>query len=199
MQKIAILGGTFNPIHNGHLHLIKRFSEKIGFDRVILIPTKGPTHKGEEHLADAVHRVRMCQLAAKEFGYEVSDMEVQRETPSYTVLTLEALKHKFPNDRLYFITGEDMFLSLLTWNDPARIFQLATICSAPRSIEGMGKMEQYAQILKTHGANTILANIDFLPISSTLVRTAWKNGEDISGLVPAAVVNYMKQYDLYKE
>ena len=76
MQKIAILGGTFNPIHNGHLHLIKRFSEKIGFDRVILIPTKVPTHKGEEHLADAVHRVRMCRLAAKEFGYEVSDMEV---------------------------------------------------------------------------------------------------------------------------
>ena len=72
MQKIAILGGTFNPIHNGHLHLIKRFSEKIGFDRVILIPTKVPTHKGEEHLADAVHRVRMCRLAAKEFGYEVS-------------------------------------------------------------------------------------------------------------------------------
>ena len=103
MQKIAILGGTFNPIHNGHLHLIKRFSEKIGFDRVILIPTKVPTHKGEEHLADAVHRVRMCRLAAKEFGYEVSDMEVQRETPSYTVLTLEALKHKFPNDMLYFI------------------------------------------------------------------------------------------------
>ena len=64
MQKIAILGGTFNPIHNGHLHLIKRFSEKIGFDRVILIPTKVPTHKGEEHLADAVHRVRMCRLAA---------------------------------------------------------------------------------------------------------------------------------------
>lgn len=102
-----------------------------------------------------------CRIGGKGFGYEVSVMEVQRETPSYTVLTLEALKHKFPNDMLYFITGEDMFLSLLTWNDPDRIFQLATICSAPRSIEGMGKMEQYAQILKTHGANTILANIDF--------------------------------------
>ena len=100
---------------------------------------------------------------------------------------------------LYFITGEDMFLSLLTWNNPDRIFQLATICSAPRSIEGMEKMEQYAQILKTHGANTILANIDFLPISSTSVRTAWRKGEDISHLVPAAVMDYMKQYDLYKE
>ena len=199
MQKIAILGGTFNPIHNGHLHLVKRFSEKIGFDRVILIPTKVPTHKGDEQLADAVHRVHMCQLAAKEFGYEVSDMEVCRETPSYTVLTLEELKHKFPNDSLYFITGEDMFLSLLKWNNPRRIFKLATICSAPRSIEGMGKMERYAQILKSHGADTILANIDFLPISSTMVRTAWKKGEDISCLVPAAVVDYMKQYDLYKE
>ena len=100
MQKIAILGGTFNPIHNGHLHLVKRFSEKIGFDRVIFIPTKIPTHKGEEQLASAEHRVRMCRLAAEEFGYEVSDMEVKRETPSYTVLTLETLKHKFPNDIL---------------------------------------------------------------------------------------------------
>lgn len=199
MQKIAILGGTFNPIHNGHLHLVKRFSEKIGFDRVIFIPTKVPTHKGEEQLASAEHRVCMCRLAAEELSYEVSDMEVKRETPSYTVLTLETLKHKFPNDMLYFITGEDMFLSLLTWNNPDRIFQLATICSAPRSIGGMEKMEQYAQILKTHGANTILANIDFLPISSTLVRTAWRKGEDISHLVPAAVMDYMKQYDLYKE
>ena len=199
MQKIAILGGTFNPIHNGHLHLVKRFSEKIGFDRVIFIPTKVPTHKGEEQLASAEHRVRMCRLAAEELGYEVSDMEVKRETPSYTVLTLETLKHKFPNDMLYFITGEDMFLSLLTWNSPDRIFQLATICSATRSIEGMEKMEQYAQILKTHDANTTLANIDFLPISSTLVRTAWRKGEDISHLVPAAVMDYMKQYDLYKE
>lgn len=90
-------------------------------------------------MASAEHRVCMCRLAAEEFGYEVSDIEVQRETPSYTVLTLETLKHKFPNDMLYFITGEDMFLSLLTWNNPERIFQLATICSAPPQYRGNGK------------------------------------------------------------
>ncbi len=199
MAKIAVLGGTFNPIHNGHLHLIKRFSEKIGFDRVILIPTKVPIHKQEACLAEAEHRVRMCQLAAMECGCEVSDMEVRRKTPSYTVLTLEELKRRFPKDTLYFITGEDMFLSLLRWHKPDRIFQLAVICSAPRSTEGMKKMEEYAKVLKTHGAVTILENIDFLPISSTLVRTAWQNGEDISSLVPAAVMAYMERHRLYKE
>lgn len=199
MQKIAIFGGTFNPIHNGHLHLAKRFNEKIRFDRVIFIPTKAPTHKGEEQLADAVHRLNMCKLAVKGTNYEVSDMEVNRATPSYTVFTLEELKKQFPNDELFFITGEDMFLTLLTWNNPERIFQLATICSAPRSIEGIKKMTQYAKKLEAYGAKTMLANIDFLPISSTLVRTAWNNGEDISNLVPIPVMAYMEQHHLYKE
>lgn len=199
MQKIAILGGTFNPIHNGHLHLAKRFNEKIGFDRMIFIPTKAPTHKGEGQLADAVHRLNMCKLAVQGTSYEVSNLEVCRETPSFTVFTLEALKKQFPDGQLYFITGEDMFLSLLTWNNPTRIFQLATICSAPRSIEGMENMSRYAKKLEAYGAKTLLENIDFLPISSTLVRTVWNRGEDISNLVPISVMAYMEQYHLYKE
>jgi len=125
-------------------------------------------------------------------------MEVCRQTPSYTVLTLEDLKRQFPYDNLYFITGEDMFLSLLTWKKPARIFELATICSAPRSGEGMERMSRYAKKLKELGAVTILENIDFLPISSTMVRTAQKNGKDISNMVPTTVMEYIEQHHLYK-
>ncbi len=198
MQKIAIFGGTFNPIHNGHLHLAHCFSQKINFDRVIFVPTKTPIHKEDIFLASAEDRLYMCKLAVQGTNYEVSNMEVCRQTPSYTVLTLEDLKRQFPYDNLYFITGEDMFLSLLTWKNPARIFELATICSAPRSGEGMERMSRYAKKLKELGAVTILENIDFLPISSTMVRTAQKNGKDISNMVPTTVMEYIEQHHLYK-
>ncbi len=199
MQKIAILGGTFDPIHNGHLHLVRRFCEHVSFDRVIFMPTKAPTHKTSEHLTAAEHRLAMCKIAAKSVGYTVSDMEICRHIPSYTVYTLEELKRQYPNDTLYWITGEDMFLSLLNWKDALRLFELAVFCAAPRSIEGMAQMQVYEKKLQAHGAQTILQNIDFLPISSTMVRSAVKAGADISGMVPFGVKEYIEQHGLYKE
>lgn len=199
MRKIAILGGTFNPIHNGHLHLIRRFSEQLGFDLVLLIPAKTPPHKAADHLAAAQHRLQMCRLAVQTVGYQVSDLEICRATPSYTVDTLLQLHQQYPGDALYFITGEDMFLSLLSWRQPQRMFQLATICSAPRSATGMVRMQQYEKQLQACGAHTVLQAIDFLPISSTIVREAVRQGKDFSQFVPASVADYITQHNLYKE
>ena len=143
MRKIAVYGGTFNPIHNGHIHLIEKFKKLIGFDKVVLIPTNLPPHKEALELASAEDRLQMCRLAARDAGFEVSDIEIRRRGRSYTVDTLESLKESDPDAEFYLVMGEDMFLTLLSWRRPDDILKLSTICAAPRSWQGLKKLEEY--------------------------------------------------------
>lgn len=199
MQKIAIFGGTFNPVHNGHMHLAQQFSARIGFDRIIFIPTHVPPHKQAPELASAPHRLNMCRLAAREYGYEVSDIEINREGPSYTADTLAQMKGMYPNDELYLITGADMFLTIQNWRNPRQIFTLATVCAAPRSQRGYKELLTHAKELESFGAHSIIENIEYLPVSSTMVRAAVKAGESIADLVPHSVADYIEQNKLYRE
>jgi nicotinate-nucleotide adenylyltransferase len=199
MQKIAVFGGTFNPIHNGHIHLVKEFSKRLGFDQVLLVPSRVPPHKQAKDLASAADRLAMCRLAALEFQFEVSEIEIERRGFSYTSDTLRELKRIYPDAELYFITGEDMFLTLANWHNAKCIFSLATLCAAPRSYGGMEKLLEYSEILRRGGAKTAIENIDYLPISSTMVRVAVKQGKNLAGLVPAAVAEYIIENNLYLE
>lgn len=199
MQKLAIFGGTFNPIHNGHLHLVRQFAQRIGADRVLLIPTRIPPHKIASDLAPAQDRLEMCRLAVKQDGFEVSSIEIDRDGPSYTSDTLLAVKRKNPGSELFLITGEDMFLTLGNWHDPQKIYSLATICAAPRSERGCRALNEYAGNVSKAGAKTMICNIEFLPISSTMVRNAARKREDLSGYVPPAVADYITRHHLYSE
>ncbi|HAH79571.1 MAG TPA: nicotinate (nicotinamide) nucleotide adenylyltransferase, partial [Ruminococcaceae bacterium] len=183
MRKIAILGGTFNPIHNGHLHLAGCFAKLLGVQKVLLIPTYLPPHKSAPDLAPARHRLAMCRAAAGGI-FEASDIEIRRRGPSYTSDTLRELKALYPDAELYLITGEDMFLTLTQWHEPETIFSLATVCAAPRSAAGLGRLLKYAQDLRRMGARTRVENIEYLPVSSTMVRRAVREGKSIARLVP---------------
>ena len=197
MQKIAIFGGTFNPIHNGHIHLAKQFALQLGVDKVILIPTCVPPHKQAPDLASAKDRLAMCGLAATGGLFEVSDIEMKRSGPSYTADTLRELKLTYPDSEFYLITGEDMFLTLEKWYKSQTIFSLAVLCAAPRSSDGLEKLRKYAGMMQQHGAKTNIQNIEYLPISSTMVRDAVKRGESIAGLVPSLVADYIVENKLY--
>ena len=199
MQKIAILGGTFNPIHNGHLHLVRQFAQIIQADRVVLIPTRTPPHKIAPNLAPAQDRLEMCRLAVEQDGFEVSDMEVKREGLSYTSDTLLELKQAYPHAQLFFITGEDMFLTLEQWHKPEIVYSLATICAAPRSRQGCEALNQYAEKVGKLGAKTMICNIDYLPISSTMVRRAVHQRKDILAFVPKPVADFIYKHHLYLE
>ena len=137
MNRIAIFGGTFNPIHNGHLHIAQQFQKQLCAQRVLFIPTFVPPHKRAPDLAPAEDRLEMCRLACEGTPFEVSDLEIRRGGPSYTAETLLALKREYPDAELCFLTGEDMFLTLETWYKPDVIYSLATICAAPRSTDGV--------------------------------------------------------------
>lgn len=197
-KKIIIFGGTFNPIHCGHIHLAECFADVLNADRVMLIPTNVPPHKRAPDLADAEDRLAMCRLAAEtDKRFCVSDIEIARGGQSYTSDTLAELHKMYPDAQLFLVTGEDMFVTLEQWHDPQVIYQLATICAAPRNHEGTESLLRYSKMLEQKGARTRIENIAYLPISSTMVRDAIKAGISISSLVPATVEHYIRKNKLY--
>lgn len=199
MQKIAVLGGTFNPIHNGHIHIAKQYAELLGVEKVLLIPTYQPPHKQALNLVSAEDRLQMCRLAAGEGNFEACGIEICRKGKSFTSDTLRELKTQYPDSELYLITGEDMFLTFEQWHEPETIYQLAVLCAAPRSANGLAPLLDYANMLERKGAKTIIQNIEYLPISSTMVRNAVKNGQGIANLVPPLVAEYIIKNKLYLE
>lgn len=198
-MRIAVYGGTFNPIHNGHIHLAEQFARILHADKVLLIPAREPPHKVAVDLASARDRLKMCCLASADALFEASDIELRRSSPSYTSDTLLELRAAYPHSELFLITGEDMFLTIQNWHEPQTIYSLATLCAAPRSVEGLPRLLEHADFLKRSGANTVVENIEYLPISSTMVRNAVKNGKSIAGLVPPAVAEYILGNNLYLE
>ena len=201
-MRIGIYGGTFNPIHTAHVHLVREFIKRLSLDRVILIPTGTPPHKAAHQLASGADRIEMCRLAAADIAecpVTVSDIEVLRTGKSYTADTMTELKAQYPDDELFLLMGEDMFCTVEKWYHPERIFAAAEICAAPRDKDSF-------QTLVTHGEEVkekfpqlrfTVQNIEFLPVSSTMVREKSLHGEDISGLVPADVAEYIRKKRLY--
>ena len=201
-MKIGIYGGTFNPIHLGHIHILKEFICRLTLDKAILIPTHIPPHKQPHALASGEDRAAMCRLAAGEISeapVEVSLTELEREGKSYTVETLEELKHLYPDDEFYLLMGEDMFLTVDHWVCPEKIFSLATVCGSPRSEDGLRKLQEQQEFLeKKYGARCVVEDIPYFPASSTEVRALAQRGESLSVLVPGAVGDYIKTHGLYR-
>lgn len=198
-ERIAVLGGTFNPIHNAHLFLADAFYRVLHLDKVLVIPTGVPPHKAAPDLASGNHRLELCRLAVQDRPYcQVSDMELAREGKSYTVETLRALHGEYPGATLYFITGADMFLTLDRWYRAEEILSLATVCAAPRDEVSAAKLGQYAKKLEAMGGSVCILG-EFPPdISSTQVRALLQAGKSVKGLVPQAVEEYIKNKQIYR-
>ena len=197
-RKIGLFGGTFSPPHNGHVHFAKLFMEKVGLDFLYIMPAGIPPHKETDVWGTAQARLDMARLAFETFAY-VSDYEIQQGGKSYTYKTLEYLRRLYPEDELYLLVGEDMFLSFDTWKNPDLIFSMATVVC-------MGRTEGYREKIKTAGAaykkryngNMLYLSAPPLPISSTHIRRMCAEGQDVSHLVPASVYGYIMKHGLYK-
>ena len=199
MAKIGIYGGTFNPIHKGHINIISEFYKRLSFDKVLIIPTSIPPHKTAESLAENSDRIKMCQLAISELNInaEVSDIEMRRSKKSYTADTLLELRKIYPGDEFYFIMGEDMFMTVNKWFKPEVIFHEATLCASPRSHNGFTKMSDFANELKAQydELKCIIEDILYLPISSTEIR---KSKSALEKDVPKSVADYVLSHSLYE-
>jgi len=183
-MRTGIFGGTFNPIHNGHIKLARAYRSELELDRMLVIPTRIPPHKVSTELADGKDRLQMCRLAfAGQPEFEVSDIELCRTEPSYTVDTLEALHARWPEDELFLLTGSDMFLTLM--------------CVGEREPNLFGRLQTYGRYLESLGARCRVIDIDPVQVSSTAVRERIHLGLPIDRLVPPAVAAYIAERQLY--
>ncbi len=199
-QRIALFGGTFDPIHNGHILLAREVAAQLGLDRVLIMPTFVPPHKIKAEMASAVDRLEMCRLACEPYAeLAVSDMEINRRGASFTVLTLEQMHRSYPDAELFLFVGADMFLTLASWHRFADIAKLATICAVPRDDVSAADMSTYAAMLEEQGARCIVVDVKTPRISSTEIRTALREGRSLDGLVPSAVAAYILEHQVYAE
>jgi len=187
-MKIGILGGTFNPVHIGHLILAEEAREKLSLDKVIFIPANLPPHKDDVDIADPQARLRMLKLAVKgNKHFTVSDIEIKRSGRSYTIDTIKALKDKYKNDELYFIIGSDLLKYLEGWKDLNEIFKIVKFIAATRPGYPLENIPAY---IKTLGIRAV-------DISGFSVRQCVKEGKSFRYLVPEAVFEYINKTKLY--
>lgn len=198
-MRTAVYGGTFNPIHRGHIHILGEFMDRLSLDRALLIPDGTPPHKQAQDLAPAEHRAAMCRLAAEELPgrVEVSTIELDRPGRSFTSDTLAQLNELYPGEALFLLMGEDMFLTVDKWHQAGEIFRRAVLCASPRSPEGLQRLLTKERELKSLGARCRVEDIPFWDISSTRVRELAAHGGDISSLVPEPVAAYIQENQLY--
>jgi len=192
-KRIGILGGTFDPPHFGHLVLAQEISEKLKLNRVIFIPSAVPPHKTENEVSSAKHRFEMIKLAIKGNKlFSVSDIELKREGPSYTVNTIKELKKIYAKAELFFLTGSDILEEILSWKDPQEIYRSIKIVIGLRpGFDEIDPNNQFAQ-------KSQIIEITSLDISSTLIKDKIKKGESIRYLVPRKVEEYIRKKKLYR-
>ena len=203
-MKIGIFGGTFNPPHKGHSRMVEKMAEELELDKVIIIPNKVPTHKRCDDLADNHDRLAMCKIAFKSPKYEISTMEMDRETDSYTIYTVEDLRKKYPNDDLYLIIGSDMFLIFHKWYKHKELLEQCTICVASRdNEENIQKLRAYAfeqlgvYMPQLDGKHVHISLLDAYEVSSSEIRERINMEKSLYGLVAPEIIEYMEQNKLY--
>lgn len=201
-ENIAVLGGTFNPIHNGHLFMADEYNRLKKADITLFIPTNLPPHKSFNTDVSNEDRLTMCKLAIKgKPNYIVSDIEYKLGGKSYSVNTLQYIKSHYKPSSLTFIMGADMFLTFNKWYKPKEILQLANLAIIPRNNTDIKALIDYknALLMDYQFANIEILKTELLPISSTLVRERIRNGESIEDIVPLSVQQYINLKGIYKE
>lgn len=185
-MKFGILGGTFNPIHWGHLLLAETARDRFGLDRVLFIPVYQPPHKSGKGILPGAIRFELVQLAIRDHpAFVVSDIELQRESVSYTLDTVKVLREQLPMAKLFLIMGQDMLA--VQWKGWEEITQLCTVVVAARP---GGKTRRRAGSVKSFK----MPQVD---ISSSDIRARVAAGRSIRYLVPAAVERYIHEHQLY--
>lgn len=201
MKQIGIMGGTFNPIHLGHLLLAEWAMDAVRLDQVWVIPTGVSYMKNADEIVSAEHRLRMAQLAVEGNPFfRCLDVEVRRKSRTYSYETMELLRERYPEDAFFFILGSDCLFSIETWKYPERIFQCCTLIAAVRDDAVTDEIEEKRHALEQKfGGRILLLPFLRMSLSSTEIRQRIRNGQSIRYLVPDNVLSYIEEKGLYRE
>lgn len=198
MQRIGLFGGSFNPVHNGHLHLAQTAKECLFLDEIVLIPARvSPFKQHRTDMAPAEDRLAMCRLAAEMLPYcTVDSCELERDGVSYTIDTVRQFRQKYPDAELVLLVGSDMFLSFHHWYCWQEILQMAALGVVSREADDRVVLETQQQFLLQYG-KIFLCCAEVYTISSTKIRENRKNQIDFSCYLPEKVVQYILSHGLY--
>ena len=201
MKKIGILGGTFNPIHNGHLALAQAAYEFCCLDKVWFMPSGVSCLKERDNVVSDIHRLEMTKLAVQGISYfDYSDMELGQIGYTYTADTLKRLHEKYPENEFYFIMGADTFLRFPRWKDTEKIASLCTLVTVVRDDVDMQEIsKQQVYVEETLHANVIIVPFRKVDVSSSIIRNKLSKGESVMGMIPENVLEYIEIQGLYKE
>lgn len=196
-MRIGILGGTFNPPHLGHLICAQEAYLQLELDLVTLIPARIPPHKPVDDEPGAQHRLELCRVAVGDDDrFDVSDVEIARPGPSYTVDTLQLLHSREPRNELFLIVGGDIAAGLPKWREPERVLSLATLAVAGRRGTSRAEVDEALNALPG-GERAQFFQMPTVGMSSTVLRRRVRARQPIRYYVPDAVVSYVERHRLY--
>ena len=198
-MNVGILGGTFDPVHNGHLIVAEVARERLNFNEVLFIPAGQPWLKVEQSITPPQHRLQMLRLALDDRPYfRISEMEIERPGPTYTIDTINALKKRLnAEDELFFILGQDTLMQLPQWYEAQNLIRLCYLVAAPRP--GVKKPDLKALEVELPGITqrVMLMKEPLVDISATDIRERAARGLSVRHLVPEPVNRYIKEHRLY--
>jgi len=200
-KKIGIMGGTFDPIHNGHLVLAEHSRTTFGLDKILFIPTGKPPHKDDLYISSNEHRYNMTLLAINSNPYYfLSPIEILREGTTYTIDTVKYLNSKFDNSDFYFILGSDSLLQIHKWKDYEDLLSSCNFIVAKRKyLDGTRLEDRIKELSELYNSNINVLKSPRIDISSTEIRNRVKGSLSIRYLVPEPVEIYIEKNNLYKE
>ncbi len=199
-KRIGVLGGTFDPAHNGHLAIAGEARKVLRLDEVLFVPAGQPWMKAGQAITPAEHRLAMLRLAVRgKPHFKVSTIELEREGPTYTVETLEELRSQYrENTEIYFIMGQDALPEFPRWRQPVRIIELATLAIFPRLGYPPPDLDALDTQLPGLKRRVVLLDSPLVDVSATEIRRRVVAGESLRGLVPAPVAAYIGANGLYR-
>lgn len=215
-ERIGLFGGTFNPVHMGHLKAAGEVLQRFSLERILFIPSHIPPHKVSREIASSFHRMKMVELALRGYPqFVASGVEVEREGTSYSVVTLGKIRSMFPGARIFFILGIDAFQEIETWRDYESVLEQCLFIVMTRPSYNLSEAKNVLHgrykdtILEVAGSEPVseeifltrrifLLPIEALDISSSDIRRRIREGKSVAGLVPGAVEEYMKKNHLYR-
>ena len=199
-QKIGIMGGTFDPIHYGHLLIAQSAAEEFALEQVLFLPTGRSPHKSEKDVTDPQIRCEMVQIALEDNPkFEISMLEAENTEVNYTYASLQKLKQLYPKAQLYFIMGEDSLDDFPTWKKPEEICRLSTVLVAVINDKGFGISDKIAEISQMYQADMHMLHAPNFSVSSHDIRKRIHENKSVRYMLPDKVTEYIVQHDLYRE
>ena len=198
-KQLGIMGGTFDPIHNGHIQMAQKCMEKFALDEVIFLPAGEPPHKRNYAVTDKYKRLEMTRLAVKEIpGFSVSDIEIERSGYTYTIDSLRELGQIYKNARFFYIIGADTLGELYTWRNIEEVARLTKFLVVGRSnIPSEALHNAAARVREDFGGQLLDAQFNGPELSSTFIRDLARKGAPLEGYVPLNVARYLKENNIY--